>query len=196
MATLRDFVGIPITDEIMGISRWIAERRVLYEFPGHAPDAEHDENHITNIQKGTIAELATFDYLHNFLDNKFRTLNYRDRWRAVQDRLCLLNHVGCFDEGSDLTIKKKSVDIKVYNEPLPKERMLRLNLLIGVRDSEEMPPADLYIQAFFTHNNTVILSGYHEGLPEPIRYNIPTPAHYCPVRDLKPISDLVQMVLS
>ena len=197
MATINDFVEIQITDEIVRISGWIATRRVLYEYPGHAPDAEYDHNHAANIQKGTIAELATFDYFHSFLNSKFRMLDYRERWRAVQDRLCLLNHIGCFDKGSDLTIKEKTVDIKVYNPPLRKERMIGYNLFVGVREtSDTIPPADFYIQAFFTPNNTVILAGYHEGLPEPIKYDIPTPAHFCPVRNLEPISDLVNLLLS
>ena len=197
MATIDDFVEIPISDEIIRISGWIAAHRVLYEYPGHAPDAQFDHNHAANIQKGTIAELTTFKYFHDFLDNKFGMLNYRERWRAVQDRLCLMNHVGCFDKGSDLTIKKQTVDIKVYNPPLPKERMIRYNLFIGVREtSDTIPPADFYIQAFYTPQNTLVLAGYHEGLPEPIKYDIPTPAHFCPVRDLKPISELVRLILS
>ena len=197
MATLNDFVEIPITDEIITISDWIAPRRVLYEYPGHAPDAEFDPNHEVNIQKGTVAELATFDYFHGFLNRRFRMLNYRERWRAVQDRLCLINHIGCFDKGSDLTIKKKTVDVKVYNTPVLKESIIGLNLLVGVREtSDTIPPADFYIQAFFTPNNTVVLSGYHEGLPEYIRYNLPKAAHTCPVRNLKPISELVRLILS
>ena len=197
MATLNDFVELPISDNILRISAWIADHRILYEYPGHAPDAEIDHNHATNIRKGTIAELTTFKYFHNLLDNKFGMLDYRKRWQVVQDRLCLMNHVGCFDKGSDLTIKKQTVDIKVYNEPVSKERMMGLNLLVGVREtSDTIPLADFYIQAFFTLNNAVVLSGYHEGLPEQIRTkNMPTPAHYCPVRDLKPISELVKLLL-
>ncbi len=79
---------------------------------------------------------------------------------------------------------------------LSKERMIRYNLFVGVRETQNMPSVDYYIQAFFTSNNTLVLAGYHAGLPEPIRYNIPTPAHYCPVRDLKPIEDLVKMMLN
>ena len=40
MVTIDDFIEIPFTDEIIKISSWIAERRVLYEYPGHAPDSE------------------------------------------------------------------------------------------------------------------------------------------------------------
>ena len=178
MATINDFIEIPITVEITRISRWIAEHRVLYEFPGHAPGAEYDRNHITNIQKGTIAELTTFHYFHKILNEQFGKLHYRQRWRILQDRLCLQNHIGCFDKGSDLTIRNKTVDIKVYNEPLIKQRIVNYNLFVGVRETEEIPPADLYIQAFFTPDNTLVLAGYHIGLPKQIRYNIPTPAHF------------------
>ena len=196
MATLSDFVEIPISDDILGISAWIGKHRVLYEYPGHAPDAEVDDNHIANIQNGTIAELTTFKHFHDLLDTQFGMLDYRERWRAVQDRLCLMNHVGCFDKGSDLTIKEKTVDIKVYNPPIPKETMLRFNLFVGVRETETVAPADFYIQAFFTPDNTLVLAGYHIGLPEQIRHDIPTPAHTCPVRELKPISELEELLLS
>ena len=195
MATVNDFIEIPITNEITRISHWIAEHRVLYEYPGHAPGAEYDENHTTNIQKGTIAELTTFDYFHDILNERFGTLHYRSRWRVVQDRLCLQNHIGCFDKGSDLTIKNNTIDIKVYNEPLRKQQMINYNLFIGVREDETIPPADFYIQAFFTFNDTLVLAGYHEGLPSQVRYNIPTPAHFCPVRNLEPIRTLTELLL-
>ena len=184
MVTIDSFIEIPFTDGIIRISRWIAERRVLYEFPGHAPDSEHDENHIINIQKGTIAELTTFDYFHEILNNKYGALPYDERWRVVQDKLCLQNQIGGFDKGSDLIINKKTVDIKIYNTRVTKQRMMGLNLFVAIRDMEVMPPADFYIQAFFTQT------------PEPIKYGIPTPAHFCPVPDLKPISELEELLLS
>ena len=196
MATLNDFVEIQILDDIEKISAWIAAHRILYEFPGHAPDSEIDQNHEINIQKGTIAELTAFKYFHDLLNSKFGNLNYNARWQAVQDRLCIINHIGCFDKGLDFTIKEKTVDIKVYNQPVAKNRIVNLNLFIGVRETEIMPEADLYIQAFYTLRNTLILAGYHEGLPEQIRYDIPQPAHFCPVKNLKPISDLVRLILS
>ena len=198
MVTIDDFIEIPFTDEIIKISRWIAERRVLYEYPGHAPDSERDENHIINIQKGTIAELTTFDYFHKILEREFGALDPEARWKVVQDKLCLQNQIGGFDKGSDLIINKKTVDIKIYNTRVTKQRMMGLNLFIAIRDMEVMPPADFYIQSFFTQtpNNVVVLAGYHEGLPVPTKYNnIPTPAHFCPVPDLKPISELVELLL-
>lgn len=196
MATIDDFVELPILDDTIRISTWIAAHRILYEYPGHAPDAEIDENHELNIQKGTIAEITTFRYFHGILNNRYGMLDSTERWHVLQDRLCLIHHIGCFDKGSDLTIKKKTVDVKVYNTPLPKERIIRYNLFVGVREtSDTIPPANLYIQAFFTPQNTLVLAGYHEGLPDQIRYNIPTPAHFCPVRELKPISELVRLIL-
>lgn len=65
MVTIHECVECPITDEINTISLWMAERRILYEYPGHDPDAfgAYDESHIPSIQKGIIGELITFDYL-------------------------------------------------------------------------------------------------------------------------------------
>ena len=195
MPTINEFIEIPITAEANIISRWIAERRILYEYPGHAPGSNHDENHIINIQKGTIVELTTFDYFHEILNEKFGALHYKKRWRAIQDRLCLQNHIGAFDKGSDLTIKNNTIDIKTYNKPITKQKMMKSNLFVGVRETKSIPSANFYIQAFFTSNNTVILAGYHEGLPKQIKYNIPTPAHFCPVKDLKPIKGLTELLL-
>lgn len=197
MPAIKDFIEIPITDDIIAISQWIAERRVLYEFPGHAPDSEQDQNHIQNIQNGTIAELITFDYFHEKLNSKFGKLPYNKRWKAVEGRLCLQNQIGVFDKGSDLIINKNTVDIKIYNVPVTKQRMMELNFLIAVRDMEKMPPADFYIQAFFTlDERIVVLAGYHKGLPKDIGYKFPTPGYFCPVPKLEPISDLVELLLN
>ena len=91
MATVNDFIERPITTDITTISLWMAKRRLLYEYPGHAPEAfgEYDESHIPNIQKGIIGELITFDYLHTKLDEMFGRLPPAQRWDAVEDRLCL-----------------------------------------------------------------------------------------------------------
>ena len=195
MATINDFIEIPITVKIQAISYWIAERRVLYEYPGYTPESEDDSNHIVNIQKGTIAELVTFDYLHKILYDKYSHLNQKSRWKALQNRLCLLNHIGCFDKGSDLTIRGQTIDIKVYNKPLLKEQISRYNLFIAKWNSDEILPAKFYIQAFFSQNNTIILAGYHEGLPNKITYKTHKPSYICPVKDLEPIKDLIDLLL-
>jgi hypothetical protein len=199
MATINEFVELTITDEINTISLWMAERRLLYEYPHHGSEKSfgpYDETHISNIQKGIIGELITFDYLHTKLHEEFGELPWENRWEAVKDRLCLQNHVGCFDEGSDLTIGDKAIDVKTYHDRiLTKEQMINYNLFVNVKEVRGKDPADFYIQAFFTPDDTIVLAGCHRGLPEYIRYNIPEPAHACPVGDLEPIAILEVLLL-
>ena len=176
----------------------MAERRLLYEYPHYGSNAfgPYDEGHISNIQKGIIGELITFDYFHTKIDEEFGELPWENRWEVVKDRLCLQNHVGCFDEGSDLTIGEKTIDVKTYHDRiLTIEQMIRYNLFINVKEVRGKEPADYYIQAFFTPDNTIALAGCHQGLPEDIRYNIPEPAYACPVGDLEPIRILEELLL-
>ena len=199
MATINEFVELTITDEIDTISLWIAERRILYEYPHYGSEKSfgpYDETHISNIQKGVIGELITFDYLHTKLNEKFGDLPWEDRWESVKDRLCLQNHVGCFDEGSDLTIGEKTIDVKTYHDRiLTKEKMGGYNLLVNVKEMQGKVPADFYIQAFFTPDNTIVLAGCHRGLPEYIKTDIPEDAYACLVRDLEPMAILEALLL-
>lgn len=143
--------------------------------------------------------LHTFDYLHSQLNENFGTLPLTERWNVVKDRLCLQNHIGCFDEGSDLTIKDKTVDVKTYHERyLTKEQIIQrpYNLFVNVREVQRRREAtDFYIQTFPTPTNTLILAGCHQGLPSQIRRNLPSPAYACPVPNLMPISVLVDLLL-
>ena len=199
MVTEADFVEIPITDNLARVSLWMAERRIMYEYPFHSPEAfgAYDEEHIPVIQKGIIGELATFDHLHNILVAEHGDLPPGERWQSFRDKLCLQNHVGCFDEGSDITIMGQTLDVKVYvDRELTRAQMMSYNLFVSVNEVRGREPAGLYIQAFLTSNNSIVLAGYHQGLPSQIRRNIPTPAHYCPVRQLRPIAELADLVLS
>lgn len=198
MATINDFIELPITDKIATISLWMAERRILYEYPDYGPRAfgKYDESHISYIQKGIIGELITFDYLHTKLKEKFGRLDPSERWSAVKDRLCLQNHIGRFDTGSDLTIRKKRIDVKTYHDRiLTKDKMGGYNLLVNVKESQGKVPADFYIQAFFTPDNTIVLAGCHQGLPQQIRDDIPEDAYACPVPNLEPITILEELLL-
>ncbi|MDE0016054.1 MAG: hypothetical protein OXU51_07710 [Candidatus Poribacteria bacterium] len=198
MATINNFVELPITNEINTISLWMAERRILYEYPHYGSNTfgKYDETHIPNIQKGIKGELITFDYFHTKLDEKFGGLPWENRWESVKDRLCLQNHIGRFDTGSDMTIRGKTIDVKTYHEKKPtKAEMMRLNLLVNVNEARGKEEADFYIQAFFTPNGTIVLAGCHRGLPEHIGYRFPEPAHACPVGDLEPIAVLEELLL-
>lgn len=169
----------------------------MYEYPFHAPRAfgNYDEGHIPVIQKGIIGELAAFDHFHNALVNEHGGLAPGQRWRQFRDKVCLQNHVGCFDKGSDIIIAGHTLDVKVYVErELTAAQMMNYNLFVSVREMEGKEPADFYIQAFFTPDNHIVLAGYHQGLPEQVRRNIPTPAYTCPVSELLPIAELTDLL--
>ena len=203
MVTINDFIQLQITDDIATISLWMAKRRILYEYPHHGGEAfgEYDESHIPNIQKGIIGELIPFDYLHTTLDQQFGTLDPKQRWRAVEGRLCLQNQIGRFDKGYDLTVIGKTIDVKTYHKDKPtRARMLTLNLLVNVNEVKGKTPADYYIQAFFTPNNTIVLAGCHQGLPKDIKRkgidrNIRSDAYACRVSNLMPMTTLVDLLL-
>ena len=199
MVTQADFIELPITDDIRSMSLWLAQRRIIYEYPGHDPNAfgEYDERHIPVIQKGIIGELAAFEHFHDILVAEYGHLPPMQRWEQVRDRLCLQNRVGRFDEGSDLMIVDNTLDVKVYaDRELVKQQMLNYNLFVNVNEVQGKDPADFYIQAFLTPGqHTIVLAGYHAGLPGNVRVDIPSPAHACPVRDLSPIQDLADILL-
>lgn len=198
MVTIYDLVELQITKEVDIMSLWMAQRRILYEYPEHDPETfgEYDKTHIPVIQKGIIGELLTFDYLHTKLKEKFGELDPSERWKAVRDKLCLENKIGDFDTGYDLTIKTKTIDVKTYHKGRPtKDEMMGLNLLVNVQEVKNKPSADFYIQTFFTPSNSIVLAGCHQGLPPNIGYRFPSPAYACLVRNLKPISTLVELLL-
>ena len=72
---------------------------------------------------------------------------------------------------------------------------MRYNLFISTREVQGRDPADFYIQAFFTPDKTIVLAGCHQGLPQQIRDDIPTPAHACRIPDLMPIAILEDLLL-
>ena len=135
-----------------------------------------DQTHLVHMMKATyqhpkrdIGELITFDYLHTNLKEEFGTLPWTNRWEAVKDRLCLQNHVGCFDKGSDLTIGEKTIDVKTYHDRiLTKDQMIGYNLFVNVEEVKGKDPADYYIQAS-SHRITllslpVVTRDYHNLL--------------------------------
>lgn len=198
MVTDADLIEIEITPEMRTLAEWLAERRILYEYPSHDPAAfgPYNTTHIPRIQTGIIGELAVFQHFHNALMQHFGDLDPMDRWEAVKDKLCLQLLVGRFDEGYDLILHEQTLDVKTYvDRILTREQVMRYNLLVNVNEVGRRVAADLYIQTFPIADNKIILAGYHQGLPSEIRRDIRSPAYACPVRKLLPISDLTNQLV-
>ena len=198
MVEQADFVELQITSEMRSMAQWLAERRILYEYPGHDPAAfgEYDEGHIPVIQMGIIGELAVFEHFHNALVQNFGELAPMERWRAVEGKLTLQTRLGSFDEGYDLNLSEQTLDVKTYvDQILTPSQVRRVNLFVNVNEVRRRGAAGLYVQTFPIEGDRIILAGYHEGLPAQIRRNIPSPAYACPVPDLQPIADLTNRLL-
>ena len=197
MASLAEFIQMPVSDELETTAQWFAERRILYQYPGHDRQVfgGYGPEHIQTIKRGILGELAVFQYLHGALLERHGSLQPDVRYRRVENRLCLHTTLGCSDEGYDLTIAGQSVDVKTYGTSLVDlHRIASLNLLVNEREVAGRQPANLYVQVFFTTDGQVVLAGYNEGLP-PLNRNFPSPAYARSVSDLLPMINLQQLVL-
>lgn len=197
MPTPDEFVNIGLTDALEITARWFAERRILYEFPGHDRRVfgEYGDDHVDTIQRGIIGELAVFSYLHEALNERYGEQDPRVRHNNVRERLSLDITVGRFDPGYDLTLMGRTLDVKSYATADVEPGIIpRRNLLVNEREVANRPAADLYVQVFFTTDHRIVLAGYHEGLP-PLNRNFPSPAYACPVPNLLPMVNLRQMVV-
>ena len=192
----HDYVVIPVTPEMVRIARWFAERRILYEYPGHDPRVfgDYGEGQIGTITQGIIAELAVFDYLHGGLVAAFGHLDPMERNKAVEGRLSTDIVVGRYDRGHDIQVVGRSLDVKAYGtERVTHERIGQLNLLVNANEIATREASDYYVQAFFTTDNEIVLAGFHEGLP-PYNERFPSPAYACRVPDLRPMAELRELV--
>ncbi len=194
------FIQMPISAEIDTTAQWFAERRILFEYPGHDQQVfgDYGAEHVQTIKRGILGELALFQYLHDALQERYGNLPPAVRSHRVRDKVCLHTTLGCFDEGYDLTVAGQSVDVKVYATQLVQLSAIpSRNLLINQQQMESSgkKPADLYVQVFFITEGHLVLAGYSEGLP-PLNTRFPSPAYARRVTDLLPMAKLRDMVLA
>ena len=192
------FIQMPISAELDTTAQWFAERRILFEYPGHDRQVfgNYGPEHVQTIKRGILGELAVFQYLHAALQERHGKLSPAIRSQRVRDKVCLHTTLGCFDEGYDLTIVGKNVDVKGYGTSLVEPaRIPSLNLLVNEREVAGRQPADLYVQVFFTTDGQLVLAGYSDGLP-PLNTRFPSPAYARRVPDLLPMANLRDMVLA
>lgn len=191
------FIQVPISAELDTTAQWFAERRILFEYPGHDRQVfgDYGPAHVRTIKRGILGELTVFQYLHDALQERHGNLSPAARSQRVRDKVCLHTTLGCFDAGYDLTVAGQSLDVKVYATSLVEPaRIPTLNLLVNEQEIAGRQPADLYVQVFFTGERHLVLAGYSEGLP-PLNPNFPSPAYARRVTDLLPMANLRQLVL-
>lgn len=194
------FIQMPISAELDTTAQWFAERRILFEYPGHDRQVfgDYGAEHVQTIKRGILGELALFQYLHDALQERYGNLPPVERYQRARDKVGLHPTLGRFDEGYDLTVAGQSVDVKAYATQLVHlSEIPSRNLLINQQQMESSgkKPADLYVQVFFTTDDQLVLAGYSDGLP-PLNPNFPSPAYARRVPDLLPMANLRDMVLA
>ena len=195
------FIQMPISAELDTTAQWFAERRILFEYPGHDRQVfgDYGPEHVLTIKHGIIGELAVFQYLHDALQERHGNLRPAQKYQRVRGKVCLRPTLGAFDAGYDLIVAGQSVDVKAYATKLVQvSEIPSRNLLVNQRqiDSSGKKPADLYVQVFLTTDGQVVLAGYNDGLPpRSADPRFKSPAYACKVPDLLPMENLRQMVL-
>ena len=196
--TEKDLVILPITKEMAVFSRYVAEKRTLFEYPRKGY-GDYDKRGIAKIQVGVIGELAFLEYVFEKLRNKYGNLDALKRNEVLHKvvKFSYTATIGRFDDGFDFMLKDKTIDIKTYQT----NKVTIQQIFNGLKsngnplslfvDEKQNSIADIYIQAFILTDNRVCLAGFYEGLP-PLQKWMPTPAHSCAVPQLNPLAKLIE----
>lgn len=197
MATSKDYIKCTLSKEIRTVANYIARARILYEYPGHNPEAygSYDDSHIKTIEKGLLAELALFEYFHCEMEKMCGRFLPPTRYEEIRNKFRYQITIGKPETEYEFLLRDKTLDVKSYGTKIVElERIEQLRLLVSKKQLGEKKPADIYVQAFFVDECTVVFAGYHKNLPEHIETNLQDPAYACYTSDLCPMTDLVELL--
>lgn len=193
-----DIVEIDITNQMRIAAEYFANKRILFEYPRKGYGS-YNQRHINYIITSYLGEFALLEYLHSHLLKKYDKENPEQRWRILHKEIgfSYMIVVGRFDVGFEFQLgknKQLTIDVKTYHRyKVTKDKIIRIPLNLFV-DADQHSHADIYVQAFLSENNEVLLAGYNEGLP-PYADWMPNPAHARPVPDLQPMVSLTRYML-
>ncbi len=199
MVSIEDLVIVNASEEMLIVANYFAKKRILYEYPRKGY-GEYNQNHLLNIRNGYVGEYCFFEYIHNYLTEKFGNLKPIDRYLKVKNYLAYKMIIGQVQPDWDFLIVGKSVEIKTYGTKVLEkiEQVFNYNLFIDVEQVKETFVPDIYVQCFLVKNQeklSCVLAGYHEGLPSKVCEDIPKPAYCIPVKELNPIKELLELII-
>lgn len=194
MVNLEDLVKIRVNQEMLCAAKYFAQKRILYEYPRKGY-GEYNESHLINIRNGYLGEFAFFEYVHDYLVNKYKDLEPLSRYKKIKDFLVYKMIIGKVQPDWDFLIKDISIEVKTYGTRILEnlEEVFNYNLFIDIEQAEKSFIPDIYVQCFLLkekENLSCVLAGFHKGLPDNICKDIPKPAYCISVKDLTQMSDL------
>ena len=198
MVEVKDLVIIEAIKEMQTTARYLAEKRILYEYP-RIGYGEYNETHLLNIINGYLGEFCFFEYIHNHLKEKFSNLEPLERYNKIKDRLVYKMIIGHVQPDWDFKINNKTVEVKTYGTKFlaKADDVFSYNLLIDIDQVKNERIPDLYIQCFLVKNQEslfCVLAGYHEGLPKRICEKLNRPAYCVAVKELTPMANLIEVL--
>ncbi len=191
MIKKSDMIIVSISRIEKDIANFLAERRVLFEFP-RPGYGDYDTRSLNNIQKGILGELAFLDIVYRHLNVKYHDVPAIERYKILRQKFCYRLILGVFDDGFEFVINGKKIDIKTYaNQTLNFDEIYDRPYNLFIDRSQDVHDDHLYVQTFILSDNRVCIAGYYDGLPSLATW-MPQPAYTCPVPELSPINDLIK----
>ena len=174
MVDYSDLVKVSIMPKMEQTASFLAEIRLLYEYPRKGYGKYQIESHLKNLENGYLAELAFLKLITDRIKGKYRQqiieLNQEyseDKAKVLFDsinneKFAYMLVIGQPDEGYDFKIKQFLIDIKTYGTDYiiskenryftqnKKNEILELNLLIDARQGKkwENNSEIIFIQSF------------------------------------------------
>jgi hypothetical protein len=214
------FLIIPITSEMIITANFLAQQRLLYEFPRTGYGQYQNNSHLENIRNGYLGELGFLKLMTDRIRIKYNNdivklnKNY-DKYLSKKIFNNIKNEqfayeaiIGQTDNGYDFKKNDYLIDIKTYGTRYleknnntynligSNKNINELNLYIDKRQGEKWKNNKkiIFIQAFIENNlKNIIYSGFHIGLPN-LDETAKNPAYACLVKYLKPMNNLFELL--
>lgn len=174
MATYKDFEIVPISPEMKQTASFLANERLLYEFPRKGYGQYQKSTHLENIKNGYLGELAFLKLITNKLRSKYSgqiselSRNYSPEaasnlFKSIKnEKFAYILTIGQPDEGYDFKKDNLLIDIKTYGTDYivrkgnkyyaqkSNKEIVNLNLLIDKRQGQKWKGKSeiIFIQAF------------------------------------------------
>jgi hypothetical protein len=207
MAVTKDnIVVIKKTPEMDITADYLARKRLLFEFPRKGY-GKYDKSHVSKIKVGILGELGLLEYILDYLQREYSKIPSIERWNILHNKVgfSYLIIIGKFDGGHEFKIGKKAnllIDVKTYHDRKVgisqifnglKDDALDPRPLHLFIDEKQNANADIYVQAFISQEDDIILAGFNRGLPELATW-MPNPAYTKAIPELESMNELLSLI--
>jgi len=216
---------IKVTNELYVTAKYLAKKRLLYEYPRKGYGKYQNNSHLENLTNGYLGELAFLEWISNNIEEEFRKeiseLNNNYSEEIATNLFIKINNkkfswnlvIGQPDEGYDFKIKDYLIDIKTYGTDYflksdddyisqkTKKKLQDLNLLIDKRQGIKWKNNNkiVFIQCFIAKNEkneiNEVIIAGWHKGLPELNKNFPQPAYVCKVKELNDMTKFKTFLL-